>query len=120
MIHALPGMGADRRMFPAPWDGLPDFVAHNWPRHGGERSLAQVAHKVCEVYNIQDGDVLVGASLGGMVACEVAKIRKLAALYLVGSARSKDEVNRFLAMLEKWKHKISEAIKRQVGAADTD
>jgi len=26
MIHALPGMGADHRMYPAPWTRIPEFV----------------------------------------------------------------------------------------------
>jgi pimeloyl-ACP methyl ester carboxylesterase len=99
MIHALPGMGADHRMFPGPWNDLPGFVAHNWPRHIQERTLPEVARRVCEELDIRDGDILVGASLGGMVACEVAKVRKIKALYLVGSATSKDEVSRLLAVL---------------------
>ena len=31
MIHALPGMGADHRMYPEPWSSLPEFAAHDWP-----------------------------------------------------------------------------------------
>jgi len=99
MIHALPGMGADHRMFPNPWNDLPDFFAHDWPRHSQERTLAEIASKACEAFDIRDGDCLVGASLGGMVACEVAKIRRIHTLYLVGSAVSKHEVSRFLALL---------------------
>src|SRR4051794_40725697 len=99
MIHALPGMGADHRMFPSPWNALPSFVAHDWPRHNGERTLSEVAKTVSSAFGIQDGDTVVGASLGGMVACEVAMIRKLGALYLVGSATNKAEVSRLLAVL---------------------
>src|ERR1700746_3828458 len=97
MIHALPGMGADRRMYPKPWPTLPGFAAHDWPRHVGERSLAEVARSVCEAAKIQDGDILVGSSLGGMVACEITKIRQIPVLYLVGSAMRKEEVSGFLA-----------------------
>ena len=86
-------------MFPAPWSKLPDFVAHDWPPYNGEQTLAEIARHACDALEIQDGDVLVGASLGGMVACEAAKIRKLRALFLVGSATSKDEVSQFLAIL---------------------
>lgn len=99
MIHALPGMGADRRMFPGPWLRLPSFVAHDWVRHAGEKSLPEVARSVCAQFKIRDGDVLVGASLGGMVACEISKLRDLRALYLVGSATRQEEVNALLAKL---------------------
>ena len=99
MIHAIPGMGADRRMYPAPWSSLPDFSAHDWVHHSDERSLAEVARSMCEARGIQDGDVIVGSSLGGMVACEMTKIRSIPALYLVGSAVRKEEVSRILAIL---------------------
>jgi len=99
MIHALPGMGADRRMYPAPWPTLPDFIAHDWILHSGEKSLADVAKSMCDVSGIRDGDTLVGSSLGGMVACEITKIRKIPCLYLVGSATRKEEISALLAKI---------------------
>ena len=99
MIHALPGMGADRRMFPLPWNCLPHFAAHDWVRPTGEKTLQDIAASMCVAKGIRDGDVLVGASLGGMVACEITKIRNIRALYLVGSAIRKEEVNGLLAAL---------------------
>jgi pimeloyl-ACP methyl ester carboxylesterase len=99
MIHALPGMGADHRMFPEPWGDLPGFAAHDWPKYKGERTLEAVARKVCDTCGIRDGDTVIGASLGGMIACEIAKLRHLHAVYLIGSATRRDEVNRFLLML---------------------
>jgi len=99
MIHALPGMGADKRMFPSPWPELTGFVAHDWIRHSGEKTLADVARSMCAACDIRDGDTLVGASLGGMVACEITKIRKIQTLHLVGSATHKEEVSAILSAL---------------------
>ncbi|MFO1475170.1 MAG: hypothetical protein U1F98_00790 [Verrucomicrobiota bacterium] len=99
MIHALPGMGADRRMFPRPWESLPSFAAHNWPPYRGERDLPALARQVVEHFGIQDQDTVIGASLGGMVACEIARIRNLRALFLVGSATHRQEINRFFSLL---------------------
>lgn len=99
MIHALPGMGSDRRMYPGKWKTLPKFQAHDWMPHKGETSLAEVARSMCNACSIRDGDVLVGTSLGGMVACEITKIREIPLLYLVASAVSKEEVNSLLAAL---------------------
>jgi pimeloyl-ACP methyl ester carboxylesterase len=98
-LHALPGMGADRRMYPEPWPRVPGFKAHDWIRHAGEKSLAEVAASMAEACGIQDGDVLVGASLGGMVACEITKIRKIPVMYLVGSAVRKEEISGLIAAL---------------------
>lgn len=86
-------------MYPAPWSTLPDFVAHDWPKHKGETALAEVARSIVELYDIRDGDSLVGSSLGGMVACEIARIREIHTLCLIGSAIKKEEVNRVLAVL---------------------
>ena len=86
-------------MYPTPWPDLPDFIAHDWTPHAGEISLADIAKSTCEARQISDGDSIVGASLGGMVACEIAKIRKIKALYLVGSATRKQEISAVLAKL---------------------
>ena len=99
MIHALPGMGADNRMYPQPWRAVPDFEAHNWVRYSGEQSLSDMARSMCDACRIKDGDVLVGASLGGMVACEITKILKIPRLYLIGSAVQKEEISSLLAAL---------------------
>jgi hypothetical protein len=63
----------------------------------GERSLADMACSVCEAARIQDGDILVGSSLGGMVACEITKVRRIPVLYLLGSAVRKEEISSLLA-----------------------
>lgn len=86
-------------MYPEPWDALPDFAAHDWPRHGGEQTLGELADRVCQAFGIRDGDTVVGASLGGMVGCEIAQRRRLDALYLVGSATHRHEVSRLLEIL---------------------
>ena len=99
MIHALPGMGANRRMYPAPWPNLPDFAAHDWTPYSGEKSLADIAQSTCKARGIVDGDSLVGSSLGGMVACEITKIRKIKTLFLIGSATRKEEINVVLSTL---------------------
>jgi pimeloyl-ACP methyl ester carboxylesterase len=52
-----------------------------------------------EEASIPDGAVIVGSSLGGIVACEIAKIRKCKNLFLVGSAKRKEEINGILVML---------------------
>jgi pimeloyl-ACP methyl ester carboxylesterase len=86
VLHALPGMGADHRMFPAPWAGLAGFRAHDWSGHAHTRSIPELAESVCRQAGIQDGDVLVGASLGGMVALEITRLRRIPAVFLIGSA----------------------------------
>jgi pimeloyl-ACP methyl ester carboxylesterase len=93
-LHALPGMGADRRMFPAPWGSLDGFRAHDWSAHTHARSIPELAESVCRQAGINDGDFLVGASLGGMVALEITRLRRIPAVFLIGSAVHPAEIRR--------------------------
>jgi hypothetical protein len=92
-------MGADHRMYPAPWSSLPSFVADDWPRYSGEATLEQIARSFCERRCVEDGDVIIGSSLGGMVACEITRIRRIPVLYLIGSAVHPDEISGVLSAL---------------------
>jgi pimeloyl-ACP methyl ester carboxylesterase len=87
-------------MYPGRWQSLPEFQAHDWMRHTGEKTVAEVARSMCYSCSIHDGDVLVGTSLGGMVACEITKIREIPMLFLVASAVTKEEVSSLLAALK--------------------
>jgi hypothetical protein len=99
MIHAFPGMGADQRMFPAPWRQLPNLVIHDWKRYSGEPTIPQLAATVVRTCGIKDGDILIGSSLGGMVAGEITKLRAIPELYLVGSAVGKQELHGLLTVM---------------------
>jgi pimeloyl-ACP methyl ester carboxylesterase len=100
MICILPGMGADRRMFPPPWPSLPECTFVDWPKYNGEQTLAEVAKSVVRKYTIPPGAWLVGSSLGGMVAGEIAKFLPVRGLILVGSAKTKDEVSALFNWLD--------------------
>lgn len=76
MTYLLPGMGADGSMFAGPWRTLADAVFVDWPVYRGERTIREVARRVVEEQGIKDGDTVIGASLGGMVACEIADFLK--------------------------------------------
>ena len=99
MIYALPGMGADNRMYPGPWRSLTNATFLDWPAYKGEDSIEAMGRRVAEEARIPDGAVLIGASLGGMVACEIARIRRVRELFLVGSAKNCLEINGVLNRL---------------------
>ncbi len=100
MIFLLPGMGADHRMYAAPaWQELPEVRALDWPAHRGEATIAALADRVIAEAGITDGDTVIGSSLGGIVACEIANQLRLHALVLVGSAQSPAEISALLALL---------------------
>lgn len=99
MIYILPGMGADNRMYAGPWRSLPGCVFLDWPANTQEESISGIAARVVETAGISDGATLVGSSLGGIVACEIAKLRKVEKLFLVGSAKNKKEISSVLRIL---------------------
>jgi pimeloyl-ACP methyl ester carboxylesterase len=93
MIYVLPGMGADHRMYPPPWPSLPDSTFIDWPAYAGEQSLTEVARSIVAKHSLSNDAWLVGSSLGGMVACEIASLLPVRGLILVGSAISKEELS---------------------------
>ena len=92
-------MGADHRMFPPPWHTLPGFIAHDWPRHQSEVSLPELADRLINEFGLQTEDSIVGASLGGMVGCEIARRIRLRHLILIGSAEHPSEVRAPLRLI---------------------
>jgi pimeloyl-ACP methyl ester carboxylesterase len=99
MIYVLPGMGADERMYTGAWRTLTGCTFINWPANPPEESIAAIAARIVAENSICDGAVLVGSSLGGIVACEIAKIRRSKHLFLVGSAKNREEINGLLRLL---------------------
>jgi pimeloyl-ACP methyl ester carboxylesterase len=96
MICLLAGMGADQRMYPDPWNTLPDCTFIGWPDYKGEQSLRDVAARIVRLHSIPQNAWLAGSSLGGMVAAEIATLVPLKGIILIGSARSPDEISPFL------------------------
>jgi pimeloyl-ACP methyl ester carboxylesterase len=92
-------MGADERMYPGPWHSLPDTEFLRWPAYAGEESIDAVVWRMVAEHNITPGSVVIGSSLGGMVACEIANRMTLSGFFLLGSACDPSEVNRILAAL---------------------
>ncbi len=110
-IVLFPGMGADARMFDALRTEFPQIVTPPWP-HINDRptpTLIAFAARVAEQMKTSGlvtpgvanpNLVLGGASFGGMVALEVAKLVRPRAVVLMGSCRHPSAIPRRLAWLE--------------------
>lgn len=86
-------------MYVPPWEILPNVQALDWPVYQGETTLPEVAKRMVAESRIGDGCILIGTSLGGMVAGEIAKLVQTRTLILIGSAKSRDEIRALLANL---------------------
>ncbi len=96
----LPGMGATAAMYNALRHKL-DFEINfiDWPPYGGEKTYAEMARRVVDENQIENGDIIGGSSLGGMVALEISRIIKPRAIVLLGSAVNAGEVQSLLAII---------------------
>jgi pimeloyl-ACP methyl ester carboxylesterase len=87
-------------MYHAPaWRSVAGARFLEWPKYNGERSIGAFADRVIREAEISDGATVIGSSFGGIVACEIARKRKLQSLVLIGSAVKPDEVSALLAVL---------------------
>lgn len=97
----LPGMGADRRLFEPQRAVFPRLTVPDW--------LAPEPSETLEAYGRRMADAMVadrpfwlgGASLGGMVALEMARHIEPEAVFLIGSCRSARAVPAYLRFLER-------------------
>lgn len=98
--YILPGMGASAAMYNALKHKADcEIIFPNWPAYRGEKTYAEVARRVIDDYNINDGDIVGGSSLGGMVALELANLIDPKAIILLGSAVSSKEVQTLLSLI---------------------
>ncbi len=99
MNHFYPGMGATNEMYGGPWRELSDSEFHDWPKSKGETSIGELAQRLILEQGIRKGDTVIGTSLGGIVACEIANQIDLEKLVLIGSAVCQEEISRLLKRL---------------------
>ncbi len=93
----LPGMGADAGMYPqAHFGHLPWVTFVNWPDYRGERTLEESARRVIAENGITRHDIVGGASLGGMIAAEIARLLGIDRVILIGSTAHPKTINPFL------------------------
>jgi pimeloyl-ACP methyl ester carboxylesterase len=71
----------------------------NWPDYRGEKTYADVARRIIKEHAIGSEDVVGGSSLGGMVALEIARLMRVRAVVLLGSAVNRQEVQTLLTIL---------------------
>lgn len=91
-VFLISGLGADRRFFkhvelPEGFEKvLADVVT---PER--QESIADYASKVISHNGISEGDIVLGDSLGGLIAVEIAKQKKLTKVILTSSIKTHSE-----------------------------
>jgi pimeloyl-ACP methyl ester carboxylesterase len=101
----LPGMGADSNMYPKTLyrhlSGV-DFV--DWPPYQGETTIPALARRMIDEYGITPACIVGGASLGGMVAVEIARLLNSDRVILIGSTTHTGAIQPALMRLSGFAH----------------
>lgn len=96
----IPGMGADARMFSAQLAAFPDAHVPAWPPLVPGESLRDFAARLAATLTLSAETVLAGASMGGMIALEIARRVPVRAVVLIGSCDHPRSIPRALHLAE--------------------
>jgi len=97
----LSGMGADSRVFDKQIEAIPNLVVPKWIDPVGHESLSSYAARLAAEIDPCEPCFIGGASFGGFVALEMIPHLDVLACFLIGSARSPDELPESLHLLKK-------------------
>jgi len=98
--HFLTGMGADNRIWIKYKHEFPNAYYHNWIYEFPKNyNYAKYSDFLIDKYKINDGDVVVGVSMGGIIGCEIFKKIKLAKLIQISSCNKLKQLNSLLSRM---------------------
>jgi len=90
-IYIIPGLGADTRIYKNIDLHGHEVIPVNWIEPSKADTLVMYAQKLIDQYNIKPDSILIGNSLGGMLAVEIAKVLPMEKVILISSIKTSDE-----------------------------
>ncbi len=87
-VFLIPGLGADARIYNKIIIHDGELIPVKWLIPEATDTLEDYAQKIINEYNINTNDVVIGNSLGGMIAMEIAKKISLSKTILISSIRT--------------------------------
>ncbi len=90
-IFLIPGLGADTRVYNNIDLNEHEVTCVDWIEPHEMDTLTTYAQKLIHQYRITPNSVVIGNSLGGMIAVEIAKIIPLEKVILISSIKTIDE-----------------------------
>lgn len=95
-IYLIPGLGADKRMYTPQLKLFPEAeVLEHLPAVKGE-TLTQYAQRLAQGIDTSAPFVLIGTSLGGMIALELTNYVQPSKVILLASVKGRDELPAFI------------------------
>ena len=90
-IHFISGLGADKKAFSfLKIDTRFEINYAEWITPFKSEKLSDYTKRMVDTYHIQEGDILIGLSFGGMVSIEINKLVKAKQLILLSSTATSD------------------------------
>jgi pimeloyl-ACP methyl ester carboxylesterase len=98
-IFLIPGLGADTRVYNNIDLNDHEVICVDWIEPNETDTLTTYAQKIIHQYHITPKSVVIGNSLGGMIAVEIAKIIPLEKTILISSIKTVDEAPWYFSWL---------------------
>jgi pimeloyl-ACP methyl ester carboxylesterase len=90
-VFLMAGLGADTRVYNNIHLEDDEVITVDWIEPHKADTLKTYAQKLIFQYNITPGSIIIGNSLGGMIAVEIAKILPIKKVILISSIKTIDE-----------------------------
>lgn len=94
-IFLIPGLGADSRVYKNIYLNGYEVVPVDWVEPGETDTLQSYSQRLILQYNIIPNSIVIGNSMGGMIAVEIAKAIPLEKVILISSIDSVTEAPRY-------------------------
>jgi pimeloyl-ACP methyl ester carboxylesterase len=118
-VYFLSGIGADHRLF-VHLTLPPGFVAEylNWIPHKDKETLQSYAARMAEGIDAKEPFVIIGMSLGGIIAVEIAKLTSPACTIIISSVPTDTQLPPFYRIATKMHlHRLIPATIYKLGTA---
>ena len=98
-IFLIPGLGADTRVYNNIDLNGHEVICVDWIEPNKTDTLSTYAQKLIYQYHITPKSIVIGNSLGGMIAIEIAKIIPIEKVILISSIKTIDEAPWYFRLL---------------------
>ncbi|RCH55929.1 alpha/beta hydrolase [Mucilaginibacter hurinus] len=101
-IFLIPGLGADCRIYKNIDLEDHEVIQVNWIEPTVTDTLQSYAQRIIDQYNITNDSVVIGNSMGGMVAVEIAKRVALKKVILISSIKTYSEAPWYFSLFRRF------------------
>lgn len=96
-VYLIPGLGADYRIYKNIELSGHNITYCNWIEPSDTDTLTTYSQKLIDKYNILPESILIGNSMGGIVAIEIANILPMDKTILISSIKSCNEASAYFS-----------------------